>query len=62
MNSDITDTGRTMNPPPMGRWTRVGLCAVLALIALYETWDASMFFFVLDDMWAKPGIAATGAK
>jgi hypothetical protein len=45
--------------PPMSRWVRFCLCAVLALLALYETWDSSMFFLLLDDMWNGPstGIA-----
>ena len=33
-----------MTPAAMRRWTRFGLSAVLALLALYEVWDSYMFF------------------
>lgn len=44
MNSAAFETARETASPPMSRWTRFGLSAVLALLALYETWDAYMFF------------------
>lgn len=43
-----------MAPAPISGWTRFGLSVVLALLALYETWDSYMFFATL-------GLSETGS-
>jgi hypothetical protein len=50
MNSTPLETA----PAPLGRFARIGLSALLALLAAYEAWDAYMFF-------ANIGLAQTGS-
>lgn len=44
MNSAALETA----PAPMSGWKRFGLSAVMVPLALFETWDSSMFFLALD--------------
>jgi hypothetical protein len=51
MNSATSETA----PAPMSGWKRFWLSAVMVPLALFETWDSSMFFLALD------GLSDTGS-
>ncbi len=50
----MTSTALETAPAPMSRWKRFGLSAVMVPLALFETWDSSMFFLAL-------GLSETGS-
>ncbi|RTL50857.1 MAG: hypothetical protein EKK40_12180 [Bradyrhizobiaceae bacterium] len=56
MNSTALET----SPAPMSGWKRFGLSAILVPLALFETWDSSMFFVALDGL-SDTGSGLSGA-
>lgn len=57
MNTDL-NTDLETPPEPMSKWMRFCLSAVIALLALYEIWDSSIFFLAMDV--SEPGSVFNG--